>query len=311
MSLLIDIRAQDWMTDAALRDLLAPHLPGVTIHCGPQQAVLPDVRMLATIQMKPFMTANLPNLELVQKLGAGVESMLGDPNMPDHVRVARLEPQVQADEIAQYCLLEILAHLRNLRGYYDDQKARRWQSLAPKRAAQTRVAVLGLGHIGQTVARLLGRTGFKVSGWSRSEKRIEGVACYKGETGLGKVLENADYVVAVLPSTPQTRHMICQESLALMQPGAVLINVGRGDLIEQTALLAALDSGHLGGAVLDVFTQEPLPGDHPFWEQKNLWITPHVSGWSLGEGLLDVARNYRRLVAGKPLLREIDRVKGY
>lgn len=310
MALLIDIRAPDWMADATLRDLLMPLLPGVTIHCGPPDHPLVDVRMLATIQMQADMAAMLPNLELVQKLGAGVETMLGDPNLPKNVRVARLEPRDQADEIAQYCLVEVLASLRDLRGYYADQSAKRWLSRPPRRAQDTKVTVLGLGHTGRQVAGLLSVNGFQVSGWSRSPKTIKNVTCSCGDDGLTQALAEADFVVAVLPSTPQTRGLMAKDTFGEMKPGAVFINVGRGDLVVDVDLLAALKS-HLGGAVLDVFHVEPLPDNHPFWTTQNLRITPHVSGWSLGDGLLDVAANYKRLIAGISLLREIDRVKGY
>ena len=309
MALLIDIRASDWMEDGALRDLVAPLLPGVTIHCGPPDRKLTDVRMLATIQMQPGMVTQLPNLELVQKLGAGVETMLFDANLPVNVRIARLEPSEQAAEIAQYCLAEVLAALRDIRGYYADQTAKHWLSRPPRRAGETKISVLGLGHIGRHVAALLALNGFQVSGWSRTQKSIDNVHCYCGDDGLDQALTAADFVIAVLPSTPQTRGMMAANRFTKMKPGAVFINVGRGDLVVDQDLLLALKS-HLGGATLDVFHTEPLPANHPFWETQNLWITPHVSGWSLGDGLLDVAENYKRLIAGKPLLREIDRAKG-
>lgn len=311
MSLLIDIRMPDWMRDEELRDLLAPHLPGVTIHCGPPENDLPDVQLLATNQMHAGVTPYLPNLQLVQKLGAGVETMLDDPNLPDGVRIARLEPAVQADEIAEYCLAEVLASLRDIRLYQRDQQAGRWQGNAPRRAADIKVAVLGLGHIGRAVSLILARNNFQVSGWSLSAKTITGVETHCGENGSSAALAGAEFVISVLPSTNATRGFANAALFKQMQIGAIFMNVGRGDLVNDLDLLSALMVGQLGGAVLDVFHVEPLPKDHPFWQHDKIVITPHVSGWSLGEGLLDVAENYRRLLSGQPLLREIDRSIGY
>jgi glyoxylate/hydroxypyruvate reductase len=311
MSLLIDIRMPNWMSDAALHDRLAPLLPDVTIHQGPPVGPLPDVTMLAANRLPSGLAALLPNLALVQKLGAGVETMVNAAELPDHVRIARLEPQVQADEITEYCLAEIFATLRNIRPYLRQQQAANWHEHAPRRAAQTRVAVLGLGHIGQAVARGSWRNGFQVSGWSRSLKSLDGIACFAGANGLDQAVGAADFVVAVLPSTDETRGLVDAAFLAKMKTGAHLVNVGRGDLVVEADLIAALQSGQLSGASLDVFTREPLQPDHPFWAMENVAITPHVSGWSLGDGVLDVAENYRRLMAGEPLLREVDRALGY
>jgi glyoxylate/hydroxypyruvate reductase len=311
MSLLIDIRMPNWLSDAALCDRLAPLLPDVTIHTGAPDRPLPDVTMLAANRMPSGLAALLPNLALVQKLGAGVESMVNSTELPAHVRIARLEPQVQADEITEYCLAEVFATLRNIRPYLRQQQALEWHEHAPRRAAETRVAVLGLGHIGLAVAQGFSRNGFQVSGWSRRLKTLDNIACFAGPDGLDQSIAAADFVVAVLPSTDATRGLVDARFLAKMKTGAHLVNVGRGDLVVDQDLIAALDKGQLSGASLDVFNHEPLSQDHGFWVMENVAITPHVSGWSLGDGVLDVAENYRRLMAGKPLLREIDRALGY
>ena len=148
-------------------------------------------------------------------------------------------------------------------------------------------------------------------GWSRSPKDIAGVDCRHGPAALAPLLGLCDYAISVLPATAATRGLFDAGILAAMKPGAWLINVGRGDLIVEADLLAALDGGRLAGAVLDVFRDEPLPRDHSFWSHPKITITPHVSGWRLTGGLEDVAENYRRLRDGRPLLHEIDRGAGY
>ena len=311
MAILIDIGLPDWMTDEALRDELAPLLRGVTIHCGRPRDPLPDVVMLATADLAENILPLLPKLALVQKLGAGVEAILRDPDLAAHVRVTRLAPDSQAREIAEYCLAYVLRDQRNMTRHAADAEERRWAPLAPRRAAHTTIGVLGLGHIGGRTARLFATLGFRVLGWSRSLKTIDGVDCRAGDAALPDLLSECDYVVSILPATPQTRDLFDADGFACMKSGAVLINVGRGDLVVEEALIHALDRGTLGGAVLDTVRQEPLPADHPFWRHPSITVTPHVSGWHVDGGLKDVAENYHRLVDGRELLHEVDRAHGY
>lgn len=311
MTLLIDIRMPNWMEDADLKSVLQPMMVDVEILTGPQRTPRPDVTMLATVQMHADMAENLPGLQLVQKLGAGVETMLSNPNLPAKARVARLEPFVQAEEIAEYCLAAVLSHLRDFPRYFHQQTRAEWIDVAPRRMAETSALVLGLGHIGGEIARLLAANKVEVSGWSRSPKALEGITRFHGKDGLLTALGQADFVIGILPSTQETHGLINADTLAAMKPGAVIINAGRGDLIDDDALLQALETGHLGGAFLDVFNTEPLPSNHAFWAHPKVQITPHVSGFSIEDAIPDIAENYRRLMAGDPLLREIDREKGY
>ncbi len=311
MALLIDIRDPDWMSEEALRDILVPLLPGVTIHCSIGKETLPDVKVLAAVKLYPGVAGKLPNLQLVQKLGAGVETMVGDPDLPQGVRVTRLKPNSAAQEIAEYCLAYVLRDQRNLLSHATDAARQTWNPVPPRKNSETTVGVLGLGHIGGRTARIFAGLDFRVLGWSRSLKSIDGVDCRCGEDTLPELLSQCDYVASILPSTPQTRNLFDASLISKLKPGAVLINAGRGDLIVDDDLIHTLKSGHLGGAVLDVFREEPLPRDHPFWFCENLTITPHVSGWHIDGGLDDVAANYLRLSQGQPLLHEVDRQAGY
>jgi glyoxylate/hydroxypyruvate reductase A len=311
MALQIDIRQPEWMREESLRDLLAPHLPGVPIHCGPPGDHAADIIMLATVKLHPGVAARLPNLKLVQKLGAGVDGIVRDPDLPARVRVCRLKPDAPAQEIAEYFAAHVLGRLRHIDRYRDQAVRGEWTQHPPGQCRGTTVAVLGLGHIGSVVADIFVRLGFRVMGWSRSLKDLPGVAAYSGEDGLDTVLGDADFIASVLPSTPQTAGLFDAARLSRLKPGAVLMNAGRGDLVIESDLLRALDAGCPAGAVLDVFATEPLPPEHPFWSHPKITVTPHVSGWHLEEGLDDVAENYRRLVAGEPLLHEVDRSAGY
>ena len=311
MSLLIDIRKPEWLEEQALADLLAPALPGVRIHVGAADGPLDGVTTLATSQLDTALLPRLPSLQLIQKLGAGVETMLSVPDLPPHIRVARLKAEEAAGEIAEYCLAYVLAGQRNMRQHMADEARLSWNPLPPIARAETTVAVLGLGHIGRKTAEVFAALGFRTLGWSRSAKTIAGATALSGAAGLHKVLTEADYVCAILPSTPETRDLFDAGLLARMKPGATLINCGRGDLIVEADLVSALDQGRPAHAVLDVFRTEPLPKDHPFWTHRRVTVTPHVSGWRTDKSLLDVAENYRRLSAGEALLNEVDRSVGY
>ncbi|MFK7941938.1 MAG: 2-hydroxyacid dehydrogenase [Paracoccaceae bacterium] len=311
MSLLLDIRHEAWMTEASLAERLAPELPGVRIHVGPGDGPLDEVVMLATANLDNNLLPRLPKLELIQRLGAGVETMVSAKGLPAAVRVARLAAADAAYEIAEYCLAYVLSAQRNMAAHRADEAAVTWRQIAPRAQRETTIAVLGLGNIGGRTASMFSGLGFRVLGWSRSPKNIANVECRHGAAALPDILAKADHVCAILPSTPETRDLFDAATFARMKPGAQLINAGRGDLIVDTDLLTALDNGHVGHAVLDVFRTEPLASDHPYWVHPQVTVTPHVSGWRLDDSVLDVAENYLRLVNGRPLLNEVDRDAGY
>lgn len=311
MALLIDIGHAGWMPEEEVRDEIAAVLPDADIRLRDDLGRASDITMIACSSLRPDLPAQLPNLALVQKLGAGVETIVAHPSLPPHVRVARLKPMEPAREIAEWALAYLLRDQRQLDDFAAAQSRREWMPMAPRKTRQTRAAVLGLGHIGATTACLLRDLGFITTGWSTSPKQIDGVTCLHGPDALPALLADQDYVVAILPSTEATHHLFDADMLARMKPGAALLNAGRGTLIDEPALLRALDAGTPGRAVLDVTATEPLPADDPLWSHPGVTITPHVSGWHLGDALKDVAENYRRLTSGAPLLHEVDRIRGY
>jgi len=311
MALLIDIAMPEWATDESVRDELAPLLPGADLRCMAEPGDLTDIVMLATVRLRPGLAERMPNLRLVQKLGAGVETIVGAPDLGPHIRVARLKPDSAAQEIAEFCLAYVLRAQRNMPAHEAAQRDRKWDPLPPRETPATTVGVLGLGHIGGRVAAAFVGLGFRVIGWSRAPKTLPGIDCRHGADALPSMLGACDYVCSVLPSTPETRNLADARFLRAMKSGAVLVNVGRGDLVVDADLLAALDSGHLAGAVLDVFRTEPLPPGHPFWSHPRITVTPHVSGWRVTGGMETVSKNYRRLMTGEPLLNVVDRRAGY
>jgi glyoxylate/hydroxypyruvate reductase len=188
----------------------------------------------------------------------------------------------------------------------------RWAPKYPPLARDRRVAVLGLGELGAACARMLAALHFDVAGWSRTPKRIEGIETYSGNNGLRAALSGAEIAILLLPLTPATVNLMDAERLSWLANGAVLINPGRGSLIDDDALLAALDQGRLAHATLDVFRVEPLPPDHPFWSHPRVTVTPHVASETRPRtASLTIAENVRRGEAGEPLLNVVNRMMAY
>ncbi|TCP41475.1 2-hydroxyacid dehydrogenase [Rhodovulum marinum] len=191
-------------------------------------------------------------------------------------------------------------------------RAPSWEQVVPPLARDRTVAVLGLGALGRACAQALAGLRFRVSGWSRTPRAIEGIACDHGADGLRRVLERAEIVVLLLPLTAETESLMDAERLGWLPEGAVLINPGRGALIDDAALIAALDAGRLGHATLDVFRTEPLPADHPFWAHPRVTVTPHIASETRPDSAARViAENIRRGEAGAPFLFLVDRSRGY
>ncbi len=311
MALLIETGLTDWLPDDEIASEIKRLVPDLDVRTPETCGDPAEITMLAVVGLSDAQLARHPNLKLVQKLGAGVETIVANPNLPDHMRIARLKPDAPAQGIAEWFVAYILRVQRHMQFHEAAQKRAEWAPKAPILTPQTTVGVLGLGHIGKRTAQMLHAVGFQVMGWSRSAKQIDGVTCLHGEDALPQLLAQCDHVCAILPSTPDTVGLFGAKLLSAMKPGSQLLNAGRGDLIDETALLAALDLGTPGHAVLDVTCTEPLPSDSPLWRHPGVTITPHVSGWHLGDALSDVAENFRRLSANAPLLHEVDRQKGY
>ena len=312
MGILIDLKDKSWMEDSDLKQIISSDLPGVSITCGEPKKILKDVIM--AIGIKDFdknILKKLPNLRLIQKVGAGVENMLSNYNMPKHIKICRMSSEMQAKEMAEYCLAEVLAYQRNIREYFNNQSLKMWKQRQPLIVKDKSVSILGLGLIGMEIAQILQNFGFTVFGWSRTVKPQLNFKNYNGINGLIAVVSKADYVISVLPETNETKNLLSLSILRKFKPGSVLINVGRGSVINEEGLIKVLSEGILGGATLDVFKQEPLPKEHPFWTHPKIVITPHVSGWNVEDAIETIPLNYYRLIKNEPLLLEIDQKRGY
>jgi glyoxylate/hydroxypyruvate reductase A len=256
--------------------------------------------------------AGLPALRLIQSLWAGVDRLLGDRSVPIDVPLARMVDPAMNEAMAETALWAVLSAQREFFTYARQQSAPVWRQLPQRRADETRVAVLGLGQMGRTCALRLAGNGYRVSGWSRSDATIEGIATFAGEAALVPMLADADVVVNLLPLTDATRGLFNAVTFARMRRGAALVNLARGAHVVEADLLDALASGQIGHAVLDVFANEPLPATHPFWSHTHITVLPHVAALTDPRSAAVVAaRNVLALREGRALANLVDRSRGY
>ena len=254
----------------------------------------------------------LSRLRLIQSLWAGVDRLLIDATVPQHVPLARMVDPSMNTAMAQTALWAVLSLHRGFFDYAQQQRARQWQQHPLRRADELQVAVLGLGQMGRATAQLLVQHGYRVSGWSRHEVQVQGVFARAGEAVLPQVLAEAQIVINLLPLTPETRGLFNAATLAQMPRGASLVNLARGAHVVDADLLAALDSGHVAHAVLDVFHSEPLPPGHAFWAHSRVTVLPHVAApTDPRSATLVAAANVQALREGRPLAHRVDRGRGY
>jgi glyoxylate/hydroxypyruvate reductase A len=252
-----------------------------------------------------------PHLKAVFNIGAGVDALL-QLKLPPATRIVRLDDAGMSVQMAEYVCHAVIRHFREFDGYDRDVAAGKWSFRKPHSRADFPVGVLGLGVLGERVARALRVFEFPVHGWSRGAKAIEGVVCHTGPEQLNSFLSQCRVLVNLLPLTPETRDILNRDTLSRLKPGSYLINVARGAHLIEADLIELLDSGHLAGATLDVFRVEPLPADHPFWQHPKIQVTPHTSARTLRvESIAQIAGKIRALEAGHAVAGVVDPVKGY
>jgi glyoxylate/hydroxypyruvate reductase A len=255
---------------------------------------------------------DLAHVKAIFLMGAGVDALLkfGDALPP--VPVVRLGDAGMGEQMADYVAHAVLRHFRRFDEYERQAREGRWQPLAPHDKAGFTVGVLGLGKLGVPVLQALRQLGFPVRGWSRTPKDLPNVACWSGMEALDDFLAGTRVLVCMLPLTAQTNNLLDRARLARLPQGAYLVNVARGGLVAEPDLLALIRSGHLAGATLDVFRNEPLPAPHPFWNEPRITITPHISALTLrADAVRQIAAKIRLLEQGETVADIVDRQRGY
>jgi len=294
------------------RQACARAFPEMDFRVWPDRGPLQSIRYALAWKQPPGSLAGLPNLRRVLVLGAGVDGVLDDPDLPEGVAVIRLVGAGLPAPMAQYALYAVLHFHRRMSDYFEQQRAALWQPRAELPARLWPVGVMGLGVIGAHVAQRIAQSGYPVAGWSRSGTVVEGVDCFAGAGGFGPFLARAQVLINVLPLTAATRGILNARAFAAMPRGAYVVNIGRGAHLVEQDLIAALDSGQLGGAVLDVFEREPLPADHPFWRHPGIRVTPHVAApTAADEAQAQIVDNIRRMERGEAPLGLVERSRGY
>lgn len=291
------------------RDAFARHIPEAVVHDWPCD----DVADYAAVWAPPrALFEGRAGLRAVFSLGAGVDHMLPVMEMLRGTRLLRIEDAGMADQMVEYALHGVLSHQRRMFTYAAQQRGRAWVRHPARSRASVTVGVLGLGVLGGAVARALAAFGYTVRGWSRRGAPLEGVAVYAGDAAFGDFLAGCEVLIDMLPLTPATENLLRRETLTRLPRGATLINLARGRHVVDDDLLALLDEGHLGAAVLDVFRGEPLAAEHPLWSHPRVVVTPHVAALSLPDGCAaQVAEKIRRIERGLPVTGEVDLDAGY
>jgi glyoxylate/hydroxypyruvate reductase A len=295
--------------DEVCRDRRVVLLPDPKVEPG-------QVHYAAVWKPAPGELASFPNLRVIFNLGAGVDALMADASLP-RVPLVRVAVSDLTSRMTEYVVLHVLMHHRQELYLRQSQRDKRWQPKFQSAASAISVGIMGLGTLGANAADVLKRIGFRVSGWSQTPKQVDGIASFHGAGQIDAFLKGADILVCLLPLTADTRHILNRDLLAKLNRNSplgapVLINAGRGGLQNEADILACLDNGTLGAASLDVFAQEPLPADSPFWTHPKVVLTPHNAADTDPDAISKyVADQIARFEAGGTLDNAVDRGRGY
>ncbi|SFM72119.1 glyoxylate/hydroxypyruvate reductase A [Variovorax sp. OV329] len=300
---LTDNRPEPWIT--ALQEAL----PGAEIEQWRPGAMAADH---AVVWMPPqALLDEQPQLQCVFNIGAGVDALMRLSISPQ-TRIVRLDDAGMSVQMAEYVCHALLRHFREFDVYEEEACNGRWVYRKPRERSQFPVGIMGLGVLGQRVARAVSQFEFPVLGWSRSPKRLEGVQSFAGESQFHEFLAASRILVNLLPLTDETRGILRRETLLHLRPGGYLIHVGRGAHLVEEDLVPLIDEGHLAGATLDVFREEPLRAGHPFWSHPKIVVTPHASARTLRrETVAQIASKIHALGRGEIPSGTVDRLRGY
>lgn len=298
-----DTRPEPWLEG------LSAALPGATVSVWQPGAPQADHAVVWSPPQQ-FLDEQ-PGLKALFNIGAGVDALLR-LTLPAGAKVVRLDDAGMSVQMAEYVCHAVIRHFREFDRYEADMDAGRWSFRKPRLRADFPVGVMGLGVLGERVARALRQFEFPVYGWSRSPRSVEGVQCHAGVEGFDEFLRSCRVLVNLLPLTPDTRDILDRRTLGHLQPDGYLINVARGAHLVDEDLIALLDEGHLAGATLDVFRTEPLPAEHGFWKHPKITLTPHTSARTLrDESIAQIAGKILALERGEPVAGVVDPVRGY
>jgi phosphoglycerate dehydrogenase-like enzyme len=295
------------------KEILSGKLPRLEIRSAarPEEAMdfVGEAEIILSWGIPDELLKRAKHLAWFASVAAGNEHLVKNPNLPETVLFTKTT--IYGEMMAEYVFAYLLRSIRDTGKYLKDQQAKIWDQRKPERLRGKTMGILGLGAVGKEIAKRGKQFGIKVLGVKRTPELVEHVDQIYGPSELEEMIPSVDYLVVVLPLTPETDHLIGEQELRMLKDGAILFNIGRGKTIDQEALIKHLKTGRIN-AVLDVFEDEPLPLESKLWEMENVIMTPHVSGISLPEEICEeFIENYEKWVAGETLTNRVDRVKGY
>ena len=294
------------------RDALVALEPGLEVRIWPDWGDLEGAEFALVWKPPRGVLKACPRLKAIFSMGAGIDHLTSDPELPRQVPLVRMvDPSLTAG-MTEFVVMSVLLHHRQMLDYAAQQRARQWRPRGQPLARRRRVGIMGLGVLGGDALAKLRAIGFDLAGWSRSAKRIDGVATFHGPDGLVAFLARTEIVVCLLPLTADTAGILNARAFAAVPRGAAVINAARGGHLVEQDLLAALESGQVGGASLDVFRDEPLAADHLFWAHPRIIVTPHAASLPVPEtAAAEIVRAMAKSRAGQPLDNVVDLARGY
>jgi glyoxylate/hydroxypyruvate reductase A len=293
------------------KSVFAEREPDLPFLIWPERGDPEKVRYIAAWLPPDDLATAYPHLEVLFSVGAGVDQ-LDLTQVPPHVRVVRMVDPGVPEMMSEFVTTAVMALHCDVLAHRKNQELREWRPLPPRAVSSRRVGVMGLGRLGARSCQKLAGLGFDVAGWSRSRHEIDGVKIFAGEVGFDAFLARTDILVCLLPLTEATQGILGDALFARLPKGAMIVNAGRGGHLDEAALIAALDSGHLAGAVLDVTSEEPLPAQSPLWSHPGILITPHIASFAeAGTSVEVILKNIALLRAGQEPIGLVDRTRGY
>ncbi len=306
------VAMQDRMRANAWRRRLEPLLPDCAVVEEAESVPVNYVRYAVVWKPRRGFCGLYPRLRAILSIGAGIEDVLSDSTIPERVAIIRMIDGALTAGMREYVLLHALRYHRRQPELEAYQRERRWNPVDAGVAADRHIGIMGLGALGLGSARHLLSLGFKVAGWKRTPASFDGIEVFSGREGLDVFLARTQILVCLLPLTAETRGLIDFEFLRKLPRDACVINASRGECLVENDLLAAIDTGHIGGATLDVFAREPLPPDHPFWIHPKITVTPHIASLTgLDSGGRHIARAIDDIESNKVPLGLVSRDRGY
>ena len=296
----------------AWKNAITEKAPNMAVEIYPHDTEREKTQFVLAFRAPENAFQHYPNLKVVASMAAGINHITDNHHLPENVIITKANDPIHQGDIADFVLALTLSYMKRLPVYFQQKTQEKWQAHSYQRPEETTIGIMGIGSIGLTIGKLMLKNDFKVTGWSRSEKHIDHIKTFHGNTQRIDFLKTADILICTLPLTNETEGILNTEAFDQLPKGAYLINIGRGKQLVEADLLTAIENGQLAGAALDVFRDEPLPKNHPFWKNEKIMITPHTAGNVHPESAVEkILHNYKAMKNGEELVDVVDVGRGY